>query len=278
MVPADETPTPAPAARQALTRIGAVWLLVFGLFVGAALAAHQYGLSMVDHILRQNPRLLYEQALVLYSQQRDFQGALTVVQSALAQSPNNHRLHFLACNCYTELGELDAAMTHVNRAIDNSPADHVDRWRYFERRGDLLHRTSGGPAAVPDWERSIELNKENTNLYFKLAEAYAGQEQYGRARYYLDQAIERDRNNVDYLYLAGLYWMKENNPMEAAKLFDRVLRLDRNHPEALYNAFLCAQHSGRLALAEEYLSRYLELRPDDKNARRQLERVRSFLR
>ncbi len=269
--------TPAPTARQALLRIGRVWLLVFGLFVGVAVAAHNYGLPVVDRILQHNPRLLYEQALNLYSQRRDYQGALAIIQEALAQSPNNHRMHFLACNCYTELGELDTALEHVNQAIDNSPADHPDRWRYFERRGDLRERTQGAPAAIADWEKSAELNPDNANLYFKLAEAYAGKDDYGRARFYIDQAIERDKNNVGYLYLAGLYWMKENNTVEADKLFERVLRLEPDHVDALYNSYLCEQQNGRLALAEEKLARYLELRPDDKNARRQLQRLRQFL-
>ena len=265
-----------PPRHSAVLRIGIIWGGVFIAMLLLVVGAHTYGPQLVDRVLAQNPRMLYQRAFSLYNQ-KQYAAALTEILDALAETPNNHKFHYLACNCYTELGERESALEAVNAAIDNAPSGYDELWRYYERRGDLRDRLGRRDQAVADWRKSAETNPENANLYFKLAKAHAETGDYREAHRYIGEAIKRDRNNAEYMYLAGYSWMKEPNFVEAAKCFERLLELAPTHEQGLYNIAVAEQQIGHLTMAETYMKRYLELRPDDENAKRVLRRLQAQL-
>jgi tetratricopeptide (TPR) repeat protein len=253
-----------------------LWCGLVAVFV-AVIAPMNVGSSgWIAAMIDNNPRLLYEEALILQS--RDPGGALERIEEALDQDPYSSRYQFLAFKLYYDNGSLDKARQSVDRAIVFSPPGNRERARYLYHRGLLENRLGNREAAISDWSASAILQPDNLQVITDLERVHAAGRNYGQARGFLKKQMLLDGANAQRLYRMGDYFMQENAWSQAVEHLESAHQKEPENAYALRGLGDCYKQLGRLGDAQYCLEQYLLLRPDDKAVKGQLRRVRQRLR
>jgi tetratricopeptide (TPR) repeat protein len=143
-------------------------------------------------------------------------------------------------------------------------AKHPDRMEYRIALANVSALTSDYSTAIAEYNKVLERNPKNSQVWLQLAETYRRSGDAGRAVDGLKKTIELAPNDVrPHLQLAVLY-DTAGRKSEARPYYDRVLQLDPNNPVALNNlAYMLAESGRDLDQALTMAQRATQQRPND---------------
>jgi type IV pilus assembly protein PilF len=143
---------------------------------------------------------------------------------------------------YSELG---ASEIYVQKGIQYMEAGNLD-------------------IALKDLKKAIELDKDNSNAYNAMAVLQQRLDNPVEAEALFQKAIAKKADNFSALNNYGRFLCARGRHDEAMPHFQTVIasKLYDQPWIPLTNAGLCAKSAGKIAEAEQYLRRSLELRPD----------------
>jgi protein O-GlcNAc transferase len=202
-------------------------------------------------------------------QQGDPQGALDVVEEALAQNPDDPELHFARGVALQGLGEMDAAAASWTSAVALSPefvpAIHalgtvaLDRQAYDE--------------AIERFQTTLQLKPDFVEARYNLALALLGAGKVPEARTALEQARQERPDDAAVLIVLADLHLAEGRVQEARPLTERAVSVAPRDAaaQAVHGSVLARQgdHAGAL----QAFTRAVELDPNDPNARLGLARA-----
>ena len=135
------------------------------------------------------------------------------------------------------------------------------------REGDTKEGLKELRIAYPTYTDSIEMQYNMGLAFSKLGDPDS-------AMLYLEQAETLGALDspevfplVNAYYNVGLMYLENDNLVEAEKIFQRVLTLDKERVEVYRLLGDIAARSGRETEARDYITKYLEHYPDDQSAR-----------
>ena len=160
-----------------------------------------------------------------------------------------------------EFVNIDPASSRVIREM------FIDDYNYF-RSGRIYQDFREYDKAEEDYQRSLEMNPENTRAYYFLGTIHAERENYDEALTAFQRVAELDPRNADvHENLGSVYFAMEEYD-KAGEEFETAVALDPTNVEALFNLGTVQLIKGEPARAEAQFRRLLQLEIDDSTATR----------
>lgn len=156
-----------------------------------------------------------------------------------------------------DAADLQQARTYVDQAISAEPQLAAA----YKLRGDILQRERAFEEAMADYNKAEDLDPKDVRLFVSRSALRLSMGNYRAAVRDADRAIflaptaDAFSNKGWALYLSG-------EPDAALKEANRTLRMDGQHPEALYLAGLVKGERGSTAEGLQNVQDALRLRPD----------------
>ncbi|HXO21367.1 MAG TPA: tetratricopeptide repeat protein [Thermoanaerobaculia bacterium] len=179
---------------------------------------------------------------------------------------------------YAHGGQTEAAVADLKRALTldkRLEAAHT-------ALADIDIQRKDYPAALEEANRMLEFDSQSTDamrvrsdVYRRMSEEAKAQGNKAKVKEYDAKsrealaAISKSNPNgtADTLFRKGVALFNNNKISEARAAFEQVLTLDPNHARANYMLGMSCANEGDTAKAKEYLTKFLELAPNDPEAK-----------
>ena len=197
-------------------------------------------------LIAENPSVVnYNKRGIVYYKLGEYEKALADFSSAIELSSTNKILFSNRGDCYRNLKDYPRAIEDYTRSINIDPNyQQVYFWRAW-----TYNELKDYQSAVKDLEKLLELNPNYSSAaYNNLAFSYAGLGEYDRALSNCERALEIDPDNKS---------AEKNRKQLIEKINDVsfLIELAKTHGMA-----------EKYTLAEQEISRVIELEPENQNA------------
>jgi tetratricopeptide (TPR) repeat protein len=161
-----------------------------------------YNSSFITHncFSQTNPHQLYHDALVKDSL-KDFDGALSDLDKAIALMSNNDTLHVLHAKVEAETNHSQEAFAEVNEIIKHN---HT----YFDAymlRGILKAKSGNYEGALVDFNKCLKLNPKSAKAFYNRGLAHAYMDEVKQALKDFSSSTDLDATNANAWFQKG-YW------------------------------------------------------------------------
>lgn len=179
--------------------------------------------------------------------------------------------HYSVGVIYGNTGHADTAIEEYKKSIELNPSFPLSRINL----GNLYVKKEEYSLALEHYEAAAKLDSEKASLIFELcAKIYFYQlKDFENAKVCLKKAKDIGNKKAD-IILGEMYMAREEYE-KAFKIFDDMYKVDGNNHFVIYKLGVLYMYAGRLDLAEEYMKKVLELKPDLDDAKRTLEYIRN---
>ncbi|MFC1676146.1 tetratricopeptide repeat protein [Planctomycetota bacterium] len=195
-------------------------------------------------------------------------------------------------NTYSDCGELDSALTALERAVEINPSlaesrvnlgniylqkewvkDAIDQYRIALRikpNDPKAHNNLGNAylqyewlnEAIDEYKKSIKLDPKFVDAYKNLAIAYSKNRMYSDARRILERVLPLDSKDSDCYKQLGDIDRELGNYDQAISNYKKSLRLDRNLAESHFGIAMCYYGTERIDKAIQEYKKALDIEPD----------------
>jgi tetratricopeptide (TPR) repeat protein len=227
---------------------------------------------------------------IVYSNQKDYAGALDSFQHALALDPKSARSHNNLGNLYVAGGKLDLAEKEFKQVLALAPGNRDANYNL----GLLLVAKGSPAAAIPHFQRihptnietrfnlvraylqagrtaeGLKLAKElsaekrpDVQLHFTLGVLLASEKQYRTAQLELEKANALQPETFEILYNLGQTYLRAGDSAKAELVLNRALKLKPESPETLYLIAEVYSEQARPVDALDLLVRARKLAPEN---------------
>jgi len=146
----------------------------------------------------------------------------------------------------------------------NYAAAHLQLAFYYRRQGRLQ-------LAIAEMERVSRMFPDYTEILAPLGGFYMDAGDTTRALALFRRLAARDPGNPEAHYYLGVTLMYQGHPQQALPEFDAAIALDPNYNQPYYAAYYALKQLGEDQRAAGYLSKWVDLHPDDASARQLLD-------
>lgn len=182
--------------------------------------------------------------------------ALAVLGPALAQDPDEHRLHCLASRAHLARGDSTSALNSAKAAIAVEP-EH--EWGHRLASLALMRRRD--PGAVHAAREAVRLSPHAWQTQHQLAMALASVGLNEGAMEPAREAIRLHPDGAEPHFALGYAAMRAGKRAVARSSFERVVQIQPDHSAALNNLALLKLKGGRILQASHQLSGSLAADP-----------------
>lgn len=196
----------------------------------------------------------------IFVETKKYQDAIQKLEEILSQAPNSDKVRYYLGAVYEEIRDFKSAIEHfkkigVESSYFNEATVHVTY--LYKLMGDY-------DRAVAAVDEGIKKKQENPQFYTLQASLYDEQKKYSEAYSILRKAVEKFPENTQILFFYGATTDRLNKKEETEKTMRTVLKLDKDHVQAMnYLAYLLAESGRSLDEAETLARRANELQPND---------------
>lgn len=145
--------------------------------------------------------------------------------------------------------------------IDEQPPDREEAWEAAQTGAELIAEGELDHA-VSELKALIERDPGNEYAHFHLGSAYYEQHDYPRALTAYVRALEIAPGYLGAMINAGHTLRLLGRYTQAIRMAQQVLARDKNDPDALYLIGTAHFAHGDNQVAERYLERFLQTRPE----------------
>jgi tetratricopeptide (TPR) repeat protein len=132
--------------------------------------------------------------------------------------------------------------------------------------------------AIATWRKAIDLAPDAHTLRYDLAYMYLRRNQHSLAAEEFAKLLTFWPEDVETNFLLGLCYKELLEPSRAIPLFEKVLRTNARHSQALYHLGATYLQLGNISLGKAYLRRYDTMSSKARQRPSQLQHMRSQLR
>lgn len=159
-------------------------------------------------------------------------------------------------------GRTDEALNRLANAIESHPQVADLRYHYALM---LAHNVQDHDTAGKQLLQLLDLDPENENAYFLLAELKEIDGNFDQALLYYEKLAEKNPAYPDVYFRLGMLLANhfEGSEVKAAKAFKKALKANPTHSDASYQyALLLGEALGKTRKAAKYFQRTLDVQPD----------------
>jgi tetratricopeptide (TPR) repeat protein len=196
--------------------------------------------------------------------------ALAEWAAIIAEDPEGAAsAHFFRCQFHLVRGELEEALSDVNRALVLAPQDAPT----YARRGEIYHHMNRDAEAVANFLRAAQLNPDNLSALSGLGVCRFAEGDWADAIRWYTRAIRIAPTRSQLLLGRALSFENENRNEEALTDFDAVIALAPDDAAAFHGRGRCRKATSRdLAIAD--FTRSIELDASESSVWNDRARVR----
>jgi tetratricopeptide (TPR) repeat protein len=189
----------------------------------------------------------------------DYESARVRFERALRLNPEQHEVDYFLGVTLRRLNQPDAAIAAFERVPDTHerfPEARTQIAGIFERRGDYIR-------AIAEVERARSHGEARPlDLYVASLRSRSGD--FEGAFSFLQGLLEASPDDAELLYNIGVIHGEAKRTEEALRWMEKALEKQPDHAGALnYIGYTWAESGTNLDRAEQYISRALQIRPDD---------------
>lgn len=214
---------------------------------------------------------------------RDYRAAMALSDSVSMFDPELTDVHFLRGRIYTNLRSLDKAQEEYQKVLSldpNYPGVRYNMGNNYLRQGknrlalkmyeqEQKHFPASnnylqmgrayknlGNAESARWafEQAITSDNSNASAYMWLAQFYGEEGAFEKALDYSQRGLALEPDNLQYQYLVGSEYFRNNMPRKAIQYLEPVIREKPWHFGANYNMGRALVSLGQTERGKEYLA------------------------
>jgi Tfp pilus assembly protein PilF len=159
---------------------------------------------------------------------------------------------------YREQGKYDLALADATKGIeyDDNPNARVQR--------GLIYRQMGNPQqALADYNRALQIEKDNTQAYTNRGNALLDLRRYEEAIADYKKVLKEEPNNTKTHVNMAIAYSSLGDYARAEQEFNEAERTNPNYADLYVNRAIMFFESKQYAKAIPSYQKYLQLRPDD---------------
>nr|XP_032512125.1 protein O-mannosyl-transferase Tmtc3-like [Danaus plexippus plexippus] len=223
-----------------------------------------------------NPDIYYNLGVVLLEQGKASQ-ALAYLDKALELEPEHEQALLNSAILLQELGAADLRHLARQRLLKLLDKDATNERVHFNL--GMVCMDEGDAECAERWFRAaVHLKPDFRSALFNLALLLADRRRPLEAAPFLKQLVRHHPDHVKALVLLGDIYINSVKDLDAAEsCYRRILELEPDNVQALHNLCVVAVERGKLAVAEECLTRAAVLAPHEHYIQRHLAVVRARL-
>jgi tetratricopeptide (TPR) repeat protein len=172
---------------------------------------------------------------------RDYRSATSILRTAVAARPDNHRAHGNLGKALQLEGKLDEATAHYRRALDLRP----DYPEGLNNLGSVFKAREQTDEAVEHFRRAIEVKPDYANAHYNLATTLQTLGRLAEAVVHYRQALRLEPDHARAHNNLGTALGSQGKLDEAILHLREALRLEPGYAEARRNLELALERSGR---------------------------------
>lgn len=193
-------------------------------------------------------------------EQKKYDEAIAKLEQIVFKAPESDKVRFYLGAVYEEVKDYRSAINHFTQINFNSV--------YYEDaiiHKSYLYKLLGDYSAAIDTVKKGIFHKDNNPKFYALYASYLDEKgQVKEAKDILVDATLKFKDNVQLYFHLGSVSDKLGDKETTVKSLERVLELDENHVQGLnYLAFVYAERTENLDLAEKLARKAANLKPDD---------------
>jgi tetratricopeptide (TPR) repeat protein len=212
-------------------------------------------------------------AMILKMQHQPME-AYRVLFDCARLHPTNGKIFLTMGKLLHDMNKISPAIRAFERAIQLLPRDP----QAYYLLGYMYALTEREEHAIATWRKAIDLAPDAHSLRYDLAYMYLRRNQHSLAAEEFAKLLTFWPEDVETNFLLGLCYKELLEPTRAIPLFEKVLRTNARHSQALYHLGATYLQLGNISLGKAYLRRYDTMSAKARQRPSQLPHVRSQLR
>lgn len=177
-------------------------------------------------------------------------------------SPEDVSLKFKLAESYENSGKIDDAVKEYNNLLPLAATEDLP-WIY-KTLGFLYTKKNWPKNAIKNYLNALELDKEDINLYYNLAELYERTGNKNEADKYLGMAIASKPDDIEGRLKMAEGLIKKKKYKEAETYLEDVLKIKPGSIEVWLLRAAIEEKRGNKKKLKEYYKKILSIVPDNK--------------
>jgi|GEM_PF-4600071 len=206
----------------------------------------------------QEPLSQFLQKAHALREQKDFNGAILVIEQCLAEFEDAPDAH-----CLAALLQLDTKnFSQAEKAIHTAIALNASQSEYYYICAQIHKAQSHSSSAESAYLQCIKLNPQHEKAHFNLGSLYEKQKKYPEAINMFNTVLELNAQNVKAYYNLGVVYHLQNKLIEAIRSYEKGYQLAPDDLPLLSNLGAALTMDRQLLKAIPYYERALAISPD----------------
>ena len=194
-----------------------------------------------------------------YEQIGDYQKAVSYLEEAVTDDPENEEAIYELAYCYEKNGENQRSIEIYNKYID---LDTFSDSAWFNL-GILYTKTEDFEKSVWAYELALAINEDFPNAWFNLGHSYMLQNNYHKAINAFEEFLRYEEDNDDiHCYIAECYISLDEEP-NALIYYQKALKQNPLCAKAWFGSGLITKNMGNVKTAFEQLRKAVKI--DEEN-------------
>ncbi len=189
----------------------------------------------------------------------NWKDSIAPLQKAIDLNAENKKANFYIGKAYYELRDFTKAAEFYQKYVDSNPPDVSDAYREL---GISLFESEQFAKAAPAFQEALKASPEDLTLNYRLAQSYQKSEQYDKAeQIYLMLAEISPKDLTSYHNTIVMMYDEAKMPDKAVAAAARLVELDPNNAEALFNLGYMQIKQNKFAEAADVFKKVIEINP-----------------
>lgn len=183
-------------------------------------------------VIRDEASLAFIDKATQLFNEKDYDGALAILEQFLAQNPTAYQAYILVGDCHREKGDFEKAIESYNKAIEEAKKDEKMGKEITAKGlaaiGDCYMRMRDFDKAQSFFRQSIDTYPENETLAYNVGEIFFSNQKLDEAIQYFTVATQIKPDWAPPYYKLGLVNLNKADYEKAKEHFKKFLELEPN--------------------------------------------------
>ncbi|MGE0174063.1 MAG: tetratricopeptide repeat protein [Oligoflexales bacterium] len=206
------------------------------------------------------PGIRIQKAFILWELKR-YEEAAALLNDLTKLFPESDRIMYMA-----GLGQEKLEKTKEAMALYQDIPQKSQFWVHGQFRMVEIYRSEKKfDKAMELVKAMVDSDNERAQEFYPVgAKVLSDQKKFTEAAAFLEEGYDRHSDNIELLFLQGVYLEKGGNKDACAEVMEKVIAKDPKHSSGLnYLGYLLAESGKNLDRAEELIKKALEIKPND---------------
>lgn len=233
----------------------------------------QESIELLKVLITEDPNniTLKKELALAYEKNKDFDHACDIYKKILdeASASDINQIHLELSNIYSNWAMYDFSQDDNEECFKH----FTTAIKYFDQNPDIYYRLGkvnylikNFNEAVLQYKKAIELNPQDSNYYYEVAECYKAIDSIYDQKKYLIESLKYNFENAIVHYNLSVIYDMQNDKTNAMLHIEKALELNENYIDAKHKLALMLEHAGDKEAAAKVYEEILALEPQNEVA------------